>query len=52
MNCDILKQRMMGVFQQDNDPQAHFQEAEGKGVALAKMSPDLNLLKHLWGILK
>lgn len=41
-----------GSFPTRQWPQAHFQEAEGKGVALAKMSPELNLLKRLRDILK
>lgn len=40
MNCDILKQRMTPFLQ------------EGYSKGLAKMFPDLNLLKHPWGILK
>lgn len=56
MNCDILKQSMipslrkLGGFPTRLTPNT--QEAEGKGVGQAKMSPDLNLLEYLRSILK
>ncbi len=46
MYCDILKQRLgRRVVFQHNDPK-NIKEAE------ASMSPDLNPIKHLWGIPK
>lgn len=47
---DTIPSETLASFPTRQWPQTHLQEGYSKG--LAKLFPDLNLLKHLWGILK